>query len=110
MSEEKKKEGFIQVTWKEIVAATLSLLIVGAVGFVFSSYNGRLTSVEDTALVNKDGVERIDILMDAELREAIRGLTKELEENTDDITSFSNTQRSLERAVTRLEAIIERIE
>lgn len=104
------KENFVKVTWKEIVAGTISVLIIGAVTFVFSNFNGRLTHLEAQAQLNKDNVERIDLLMEAELRNAINSLTEELEENTGEFTLFRNNQRSLERSITRLETIIERLE
>ncbi len=105
-----KKSGFIQVTWKEIVATVISMLIVSAVAFVFSNFNGRLTEVEDQGDINKDKIETIDILMDAELRDAINDLTEELEDKADELTTFGNNQRSLERTMTRLETIVERLE
>lgn len=102
-----KKPGFIQVTWKEIVAATISFLIIGAVGFVFTNFNSRLSSVEELTLVEKSRGEKIELLMEAELRESIRNLKRELEERTDDLSTNSNLIRSLERTVTRLEVLLE---
>ena len=105
---QEKKPSFIQITWKEIIAGTLSFLIIGAVGFVFTNFNSRLTNVEQIAMEEKSRGEKIELLMEAELRESIRNLTKELEERTDDLATNSNTIRSLERTVARLEALLER--
>ena len=104
-----KEEGFFQVTWKEIVAGVVSLLILGAVGFVFSSFNDRLTEAENTSGVNKEKVNEINTLMTSELRLSITNLTKELENTGSDLNTFSNNQRSLERSVDRLEVIVEGI-
>ena len=101
--EEEKKEGFVKVTWKEIVAGVISLLILGAVTFVFSNFSGRLETLESQYAVHEEALK-------IELINAIGDLTEELEDTTDDLTTFGNNQRSLERTVIRLEAILERME
>lgn len=105
----KKEEGFFQVTWKEIVAGVLSLLILGAVSFVFSSFNNRLEAVEAQSSTNKELVSTINTLMTSELRLSISNLTNQLEKTGGDLNTFSNNQRSLERSVDRLEVIVEGI-
>lgn len=104
---EYEKKNFFQVTWKEIITATLSLLILGAVTFVFSNFNTRLERAELSNIKQQDSINKVEILMEAELREAIKNITRELEKRTNDFDDNSDAIRSLERSVARLEALLE---
>lgn len=101
-----EKESYAKVTWKEIVAGLVSALILGSVFFVFSSTNNRITALEVSAALEKEKVAEIKILMNSELRAAIKTLSDDLEDVNTDGSTFSNNIRSLERTVDRLEIVV----
>lgn len=106
MSEEKVEKEKFTFAIKEIVVSVLSLIILSAVGYVFSSFNDRLTSVEVMSLANKSKLDKIELVMELELRDAIKDLTEEIDETSSDLTISTNNQRSLQRTVDRLEIIV----
>lgn len=113
MSEEtevvnKSKEKFTFAV-KEIVLSVLSLIILSAVGYVFSSFNTRLTTVEQNSLSTMSRVQKIELVMELELRNAIEDLTDEMAKTSGDLTISTTNQRSLQRSVDRLEIIVGRL-
>lgn len=98
-----KKEGFFRVTWKEIIAGTLSLIILGAVTFVFTNFNTRLDNVEVK-------VDQVDIAVKTEIINELSNISRDLGKTVDQMTSIDITTRDLEVAVGKLEVLIERLE
>lgn len=100
-------EEFIKVTWREILTGTISILIISAVSFVFQDFNSRLKYADSLSETNKDEIAEINSQITLGLTESIASLSEKLEDSSVDLTTLSNSHKSLEMLVTRLEVIVE---
>lgn len=95
----------MKVTWKEIMAGALSTLILSAVIFVFSSTNTRITTLETLPT----RVEKVELTLSKDLQRSIDDLTEQLDDVSSEINLYKNNQNSMDRAIDRIEILIERV-
>jgi peptidoglycan hydrolase CwlO-like protein len=95
----------VKVTWKEIMAGALSTLILSAVIFVFSSTNTRITTLETLPT----RVEKVELTLSKDLQRSIDDLTEQLDDVSSEINLYKNNQNSMDRAIDRIEILIERV-
>jgi len=99
-------EGFIKVTWQQIVAGAISLIFLGALTFIFTKVD---ESMNDT-LENSRRIQDLEIVIESGLEESIEDLEEQLKTTNSRLGNIAGTQRGIEIAIARLNALLDRLE
>ena len=104
MSDEKKS--FIKVTWQQIVAGAISLIILGVLGYVGTIVNESI----DQANQNKEDIRVINTILETDLRTKLSDLDNTLKEYNTRMGSTNAQLRQLEIMINRLDVVIDRLD
>lgn len=110
MSDEEKEldsgKKFVKVTMQQIVVGVISLIIMGALGFIGSLVSGTMI----TAAQNKEDIRVINTILETDLTHKLESIDNAIKEYNTRMGSSDANVRRLEMAIIRLETIIDRME
>ena len=99
-------EGFVKVTWQQIVAGAISLIFLGALTFIFTKVDESMNETMD----NSRRIQDLEIIIEAGLEESINDLEEQIKTTNSRLGSIAGNQRGLEIAIARLNALLDRLE
>ena len=104
MSENVEKEAIkkIKITWVEIIISAISILVIGAVSFVFNNFSSRLSDLEELTTNIKEKAIKTELTVDLDIRKNVTDVNKDLEVLSMTVTEVNNSQRVMERDIDRI--------
>lgn len=97
---------FLKITWQQIVSAVVAMLFVGAISWMGATLKSKMTEIDN---IGKRLI-LVETFLGGEYRKDFEYVKEKMGEINLQMGSFSANQRRAEIIISRLEAIVERLE
>lgn len=97
-----KKDGFLKVTWQQIVSAAIGAILLGILGWAGATIKGALEDIEEI----KTWQTSTEVLLSTDLKHTIENLNKYITANSHKMGTLSADVKKLEILVNRMEVLI----